>query len=171
MTVWTDYSKVVAPHQRQRMNFLNKHFDEIEVGEGFQTRGRTVTESDIVQWCALTGDWYVLHTDAHYAARTRFGQRIAPGLLVLAIAAGLGVTPDAPAMIANYGTDALRFTAPTFIGDTIHLEARVRAKKVKTEGRDGVLQMDWNMVNQNGVMVMSSDLQVLLAYRPKERSI
>jgi 3-hydroxybutyryl-CoA dehydratase len=149
------------------MNFLVKHFDEIEVGEQFTSRGRTVTESDIVQWCALTGDWYVLHTDAHYAAGTRFGQRIAPGLLVLAYAAGLGIPPDAPAIVANYGTDALRFTAPTFIGDTLHLRARVQEKAVKREGRDGLVKLAWNMHNQNGVMVMASDLQILMGCRAK----
>lgn len=149
------------------MNFLSKYFDEIEVGDRLRTRGRTITETDIVQWCSLTGDWYVVHTDAHFAARSRFGQRIAPGLLVQAYAAGLGVPPDAPAVIANYGTDSLRFTAPTFIGDTLHLEAEVLSKRMKTEGRDGVIRMSWNVVNQNGSTVMVSDLQILMAYRPK----
>lgn len=147
------------------MNFLLKHFDEIAVGEHFRSRGRTITESDVVQWCALTGDWYMLHTDAHYAAGTRFGQRIVPGLLVQAYAAGLGIPPDAPAIIANYGTDALRFTAPTFIGDTLHLRAEVRDKAAKREGRDGVVKLAWNMHNQNGVMVMASDLQILMGWR------
>ena len=45
--------------------FLEQHFDRIEEGARFRSRGRTLTEADIVQWCALTGDWYVLHTDAH----------------------------------------------------------------------------------------------------------
>ncbi|MPW18734.1 putative Monoamine oxidase regulatory protein [Paraburkholderia piptadeniae] len=145
------------------MSFLTKYFDEIQVDESMVTRGRTITECDIVQWCALTGDWYVLHTDAHYAAQTRFGQRITPGLLVLAYAAGLGIPPDAPAIIANYGTDNLRFTAPTYIGDTLHLEARVLSTETKREKRDGVVRLAWNMVNQNGIMVMTSDLQILMA--------
>lgn len=145
------------------MSFLTKYFEEIQVDDSMVTRGRTITESDIVQWCALTGDWYVLHTDAQYAAQTGFGQRIAPGLLVLAYAAGLGVPPDAPAIIANYGTDNLRFTAPTYIGDTLHLEARVLSKEIKRERRDGVVRLAWNMVNQNGIMVMTSDLQILMA--------
>lgn len=147
------------------MSFLNRYFDEIELDEKLVSRGRTITESDIVQWCALTGDWYVLHTNAHYAANTRFGQRIAPGLLVLAYAAGLGIPADAPAIVANYGTDNIRFTAPTFIGDTLHLEARVLSKETKREGRDGVIRLEWNMFNQNGVMVMKSDLQILMAFR------
>jgi 3-hydroxybutyryl-CoA dehydratase len=145
-------------------NLLDKHFDEIELGERLRTRGRTITEADIVAWCALTGDWYVLHSDAHYAAATRFGQRIAPGLLVLAFAAGLGIPPDAPAIIANYGSDQLRFTAPVFIGDTLHLEAEVHEKAVKRAGRDGVVRLRWDMVNQNGVTVMASDLQILMGF-------
>lgn len=147
------------------MSFLNRYFDEIALDERLVTRGRTITESDVVQWCALTGDWYVLHTNAHYAASTRFGKRVVPGLLVQAYAAGLGVPPDAPAIIANYGTDALRFVAPTYIGDTLHLEARVLSKETKREDRDGVVRLEWNMVNQNGVLVMKSDLQILMAFK------
>jgi acyl dehydratase len=147
------------------VNFLDQHFDELEVGAQFKTRGRTITESDVVQWCALTGDWYVLHTNAHYAEQTRFGQRIVPGLLVLAYAAGLGIPPDAPGIVANYGTDNLRFTAPTFIGDTLHLEASVLSKEIRREGKDGVVRLGWNMVNHNGVMVMKSDLQILMSFK------
>ncbi|AKJ69345.1 dehydratase [Pandoraea thiooxydans] len=147
------------------MNFLAKYFDEIELGERFVTRGRTVTETDIVQWCALTGDWYVLHTNAHYAEQTRFGQRIAPGLLIHAIAAGLGVPPDAPAIVANYGTDALRFVAPTFIGDTIRLKGEVIGKTDKRQGKDGVLKLNWNVYNQNDTLVLTSDLQILMSCR------
>jgi 3-hydroxybutyryl-CoA dehydratase len=147
------------------MNFLSKYFDEIEIGETLCTRGRTITETDIVNWCALTGDWYVLHTDAHYAASTRFRQRIAPGFLVHAIAAGLGVPPDAAGIIANYGVDRIRFTTPTFIGDTLHLEAEVLERQVKRDGENGVVRMSWNMINQNGVTVMTSDLRILMSFR------
>lgn len=146
-------------------NFLSRYFDELALGDCFVSRGRTITEADIVSWCALTGDWYLLHTNAHYAAETRFGQRIAPGLLVLAYAAGLGIPPDAPAIIANYGSDQLRFTAPTLIGDTLHLEAEVKGKAVRREGTDGVVTLAWNMVNQNAVPVMTSDLQVLMSFK------
>jgi 3-hydroxybutyryl-CoA dehydratase len=146
------------------VNFLYKHFDEVAVGERFVSRGRTITEADIVNWCAMTGDWHVLHTDAHYAAQQRFGQRIAPGLLVYAIGAGLGVPADTHAVIANYGVDRLRFTAPTMIGDTVHLEAQVLGKQVKREGRDGVVTISWSMRNQNDVTVLASELKILLAW-------
>jgi acyl dehydratase len=146
------------------VNFLYKHFDEVTVGERFVSRGRTITETDIVNWCAMTGDWHVLHTDAHFAAQQRFGQRIAPGLLVYAIGTGLGVPADAHAIVANYGVDRLRFTAPTVIGDTVHLEAEVLGKEVKREGRDGVVTISWGMCNQNGITVLASELKILLAW-------
>lgn len=149
------------------MNFLSRFFDEMEVGDSFRTRGRTITESDIVQWCALTGDWHVLHTNAHYAATSRFGQRIAPGLLVQAYAAGLGIPADSTSIQANYGSDKLRFTAPTFIGDTLHLRCELLEKAVKREGRDGVIRLRWDMHNQNDTVVMASELQILVAFRPK----
>ncbi len=151
------------------MNFLSRYFDTMEVGDSFASRGRTITEADIVQWCSLTGDWYVLHSNAHYAAGTRFGQRIAPGILVQAYAAGMGVPPDAPAIIANYGTDGLRFVAPVFIGDTIHLRSKVLEKTVKRPGRDGVIKLEWNVHNQDGTLVMTSDLQILMAYSQEGR--
>ena len=136
-------------------NFLERPVDELEPGARFRSRGRTITETDIVNWCAMTGDWQVVHSDAVYAESSRFGQRIAPGLMVLAFAAGLGIPPDSPTIVANYGTDRLRFVAPTHIGDTLHVDAVVR--------------LAWNMVNQNGTPVMVSDLMILMAYaRPAE---
>lgn len=147
-------------------SLLGRYYDELAVGDRMTSRGRTVTETDIVMWCTLTGDMFRLHTDRHYAETTQFGQRIAPGLLVNAFMAGLGVPPDAPAIIANYGTDALRFTAPVFIGDTVHLEAEVIAKEDKKTGRTGVVTLQWNAVNQNGRTVMSSELKCLMACRP-----
>jgi acyl dehydratase len=147
-------------------NFLSRWFDEISIGETFVSRGRTVTEADIVAFAALSGDWFVLHTDAHYATGTRFGQRIAHGLLIYVMSTGLAVPPDAPAIIANYGCDRLRFTSPTFIGDTIRVRSKVLAKTIKRDGRDGVLRLGWNVANQNDVPVLVSDMNILMAFAP-----
>src|SRR3546814_7815721 len=100
---------------------LGKYFDEVEPGEKWASHGRTVTEADIVFWCTFTGDMFVLHTDAHYAARSQFGQRIAPGQMVTAFMAGLGVPPGPPAFLANSGKEPLRFTTPVFSGETVPL--------------------------------------------------
>ncbi len=145
---------------------LDKYYDELSVGDRMVTHGRTITETDIVMWCTLTGDMFLIHTDRHYAEKSMFGQRIAPGLMVNAFMAGLGVPAGSPSILANYGTNELRFTAPVFIGDTLHLEAEVVEKKDRKPGRDGVVTLQWNAVNQNGRTVMSSQLMSLMACRP-----
>lgn len=92
---------------------LYRTFGELQVGDAQRTRGRTITETDIVNWCALTGDWFYPHTDAVAAERSMFGQRVAPGIMIFALGTGLGVPADATTILANYGSDELRYTKPT----------------------------------------------------------
>ncbi len=114
---------------------LFRTFDELEVGEQQKTRGRTITETDIVNWCSLTGDWYYPHIDKVAAERSMFGQRVAPGIMVFAIGTGLGVPADSTTILANYGTDSLRYPHATWIGDTIHLEIEVLEKEDRDASR------------------------------------
>ena len=76
---------------------LRRFFDEIEVGEEYESPGRTVTETDIVIFAGLSGDYNVLHTDAEFMKGSIFGERIAHGLLGLAIQAG-PLQPRHPAL-------------------------------------------------------------------------
>ncbi|MDE1675265.1 MaoC family dehydratase [Nocardia gipuzkoensis] len=148
------------------MEFLvDTYFDALKVGDIQTTRGRTITESDIVNWCALTGDWFVLHSDKEYAARSMFGQRIAPGMMVLAFSGGLGVPPISEAVVANYGGDRIRYPRPTLIGDTVHVEIEVEELRPR-DGETGVASFRWDVLNQNGETVVSSRLKVLLRRAP-----
>jgi acyl dehydratase len=128
------------------------YFEDFHVGDKFVTRGRTVTEADIVNFACLSGDWYALHTDAEYAKKTPFGERIAHGLLVLAIASGLAPPYDT-AVVAFYGMEKVRFTAPTKIGDTIHAEFEVVEKQDKGE-LGGVVSWKQTIRNQKGEAVV-----------------
>ena len=67
-----------------------QYFEDIEVGQEYVSPGRTVTEADIVAFAGLSGDYNVLHTDAEFMWTSIFGERIAHGLLGLAIQSGLG---------------------------------------------------------------------------------
>jgi acyl dehydratase len=139
---------------------IQKYFDEIEIGEVSKSRARTITEADIVNFCAFTGDWYPLHSDLEYARNSVFGQRIAHGMLVLSVASGLA--PLEPGIIvAFYGMDRVRFVTPTFIGDTIHVETEVVGKDEKDEAT-GVLTVNQNVVKQDGSIAASSVMKVLL---------
>jgi 3-hydroxybutyryl-CoA dehydratase len=142
-----------------------KYFEDFEVGETVVTRARTITETDIVSFAALTGDWYPLHSDAEYAKKGPFGERIAHGLLVLSVANGLLPLYDM-AIVAFYGMDKVRFTAPTKIGDTIHVELEVIDKRGK-EDLGGVVTLKESVKNQRGEAVALSMLKALIAGRPK----
>jgi 3-hydroxybutyryl-CoA dehydratase len=126
------------------------HFEDYEVGQTFVTQARTVTETDIVNYCALSGNWHPLHSDAEYCKGTMYGQRIVQGALVYTIALGLALPmPEVQgATVANYGTDVLRFPKPTFIGDTIHVEVHVTDKLDHRLG--GVVCMRYDVTNQRG---------------------
>ena len=116
---------------------LNRYYEEIQIGDHYTSRGRTITEADIVNFSGLTGDWYPLHTDMEYAKNTVFKQRIAHGMLVLSI--GTGLVPLTPGfLVAFYGMEQVRFTNPTFIGDTIYVEDEVIEKNDKGD-KGGVI--------------------------------
>jgi acyl dehydratase len=141
-----------------------KYFEDFTTGEIAVTRARTITETDIVNFAALTGDWYPLHTDIEYAKKGPFGERIAHGLLILSIANGLMPLYDM-AIVAFYGMDKVRFTAPTKIGDTIHVELEVVEKQDKGD-IGGVITLKEYVKNQRGENVALSTKKVLIAKRP-----
>jgi acyl dehydratase len=142
-----------------------KYFDDFKVGEIAITRARTITETDIVNFAALTGDWYPLHTDVEYSKKGPFGERIAHGMLILSIANGLMPLYEM-AIIAFYGMDKVRFTAPTKIGDTIHVELEVTEMQDKGD-IGGVITLKESVKNQRGETVSISTKKVMLAKQPK----
>ena len=134
---------------------LNNYYDDLEVGDRFVSRARTVTESDLVQYSGLSGDYAALHTDAEFARDGPFGARIAHGCLTLSLATGLEFSllgNDPLRILAFYGMDRVRFVKPVFIGDTIHVEGQVVALDEKDETR-GVVSIHQEIKNQHGETV------------------
>ena len=140
------------------------YFEDFKVGQKEVTRGRTVTEADVTMFAALSGDWYPLHINEEVAKKSIFGGRIAHGFLVLSIASGF-VTPYEVALIAFYGMDKVRFTGPTRLGDTIHLETEVI--ELKDKGDLGVLSSQWRIKNQRNEDVAVLVTKVAVAKKPK----
>ncbi|HWQ32758.1 MAG TPA: MaoC/PaaZ C-terminal domain-containing protein [Blastocatellia bacterium] len=143
-----------------------KYFDDFEVGQEGTSAGRTITEADIVNFAGLTGDWYELHTNQEWAARSPFGQRIAHGALIFSIATGLALRMDPPseALIAFYGLDHLRFVKPVFIGDTIHVRQKV-IEKTERDAQSGVVTVQSEVINQRAQVVVSYVAKVLYKRR------
>jgi 3-hydroxybutyryl-CoA dehydratase len=145
---------------------MGKYFEDFEIDEQSVTAGRTVTETDIVNFAGITGDWNEIHTNKEAADRSPFKQRIAHGALVFSIATGLSVRlgQTADTVIAFYGLDRLRFVKPTFIGDTIHVRQRVTEKQERDQG-SGIVTMLNEVVNQREEVVVSYVAKVLLKRR------
>ena len=144
---------------------FNKYFDEMSVGDKVTSRGRTITEADVVSFAMPSADWFPLHTDVEYAKGSMFGERIAHGLLVLSAASGL-VPPRAPYTIAFYGMDRVRFINPTRMGDTIHVEAEVIEKEERNE-QSGIVTYRQTVKNQRGDDVAVGSMKVLMARQKK----
>jgi acyl dehydratase len=128
--------------------------EDYAVGEKMVSPARTITESDVHAFAALTGDWHPLHSDVGYAAASPFGERIAHGMLVLSVGSALifrlGPHVFLPrSFVAFYGMERVRFTAPVKLGDTIRLEAEVAALEPKDAER-GVLTWECRVLNQRG---------------------
>jgi len=141
-----------------------RYFEDFQMGDVETTRARTITEADIVNFAAFSGDWYPLHTDIEYARKGPFGERIAHGMLVLSVAMGLMPLYEM-AIIAFYGMDRVRFTAPTKIGDTIHVELEVVDRQDKGD-IGGVVALKESIRNQRGEDVAVSIIKVLIARKP-----
>jgi acyl dehydratase len=131
------------------------YFEDYAVDAVTVSRGRTITEADIVNFAGLSGDFVELHTNAEYAKSGPFGRRIAHGALIFSISTGLLVQMpgDPEAIVAFYGVDKMRFVAPVFIGDTIHLSRRVLEKQLKNAER-GVIAFENTVLNQDSKPVL-----------------
>jgi 3-hydroxybutyryl-CoA dehydratase len=134
-------------------------FEALEVGQEFTTRGRTVTEADVVGFASLTGDWHPQHSDAQWASASSFGERIAHGLLVVSLGAGL-VPFDPSRVVALRQISQATFKRPVCFGDTIHVEGRV-AELLPGAGDAGLAVFAWNVVNQEDKVVCRARVDVL----------
>ena len=144
------------------------YYEDIELGQKMVTRGRTITEADIVAFAGLTGDYNPMHTNAEYMKGSAFGQRIAHGMLTLSYAVGqayqLGFMERT--VIAFRGLE-MKFSLPVFIGDTLHVELVVLEKKEARRLGGGTVTLEVKIINQAGKTVQSGTWTVILASKPE----
>jgi 3-hydroxybutyryl-CoA dehydratase len=144
-------------------------FEEFAVGQKVRTAGRTVTEADIVGFAGLSGDFNQIHVDAAYAKTAPFGQRVAHGLCVLSIASGLAVQTGIMegTVLAFREINEWKFSAPVFIGDTIHAEMEVVELKAIPRLGGGAVVIAFDVQNQDGKSVQKGRWTVLMMSQPK----
>lgn len=142
---------------------VGHYYEDYQTGQTMVTRGRTITESDLVQFGALTGDFNPMHFDAEYMAGHMLGRRVAHGMLVMSYAVGqayqLGFMEQT---VLSFRAVDMKFSAPVYIGDTIHVELQVKEKKGARRLGGGIVTLDVRIINQEGKAVQKGEWVVLI---------
>ncbi|MCS7017209.1 MAG: MaoC/PaaZ C-terminal domain-containing protein [Gemmatales bacterium] len=146
--------------------FYHLYYDDVEVGQEWESVGRTVTEADIVNFAGLSGDFNPIHVDHYYAQSTPFGRPIAHGLLTLALASGLSVQCPPMRTLALVAIKEWQFRQPVFIGDTLRVRSKVLAKEARGRGKRGLITWQRQVINQQGAVVQEGITVTLVEARP-----
>jgi len=144
-----------------------RYFEEFEVGDTIETAGRTVTESDVMRFAALSGDYNELHTNAEYARETMFGERIAHGLLGLSIVSGLSARMGfGDGTVEAFISLEWKFRAPITFGDTVWARIEVKRKKEMSRLGGGFVIFDVTVRNQDDETVQKGSWTLLIKGAP-----
>lgn len=144
------------------------YFNDFHVGQTFYTNARTITEADVVNFAALSWDHNKLHTDAEFAARSKFGKRIAHGLLGTVAHTGLAYQLTEESLVALLDL-TWQFKQPIFIGDTIRVVQTVKDMRPASTGDKGILTFYKKVLNQNDEVVQTGTTKILLMKRENDR--
>jgi len=143
------------------------YFEDLTVGMRFETSRRTITETDLVNFSGVSGDFNPLHTDEEFARSTSYGRRIAHGALVLSIATGLrqrtGVFEGT--LMAFLEIRSWRFLKPVFIGDTVRVTAEIRELRETSKPEHGVMVQHVQVLNQRDEVVEQGEFIGLIRRR------
>lgn len=118
---------------------------------------KTISDEDVRAFAELTGDRNPVHLDEEYAAATRFGRRIAHGMLGASLISTV-LASELPGPGSVYLSQTLRFTAPVYLGDTV--TARVTVKHVRED--KPVVTLETVCTNQRGERVVEGEAVVLV---------
>jgi itaconyl-CoA hydratase len=146
---------------------MGRYLEDFEVGDVYVHRpGRTITESDNINFSLMTMNQHPMHCDAAYAAKSEFGRPLVNSTLTLAIAAGMSVNDVSGKAIANLGWKHINLTAPVFPGDTLYAESEVLEKRIsKSRPTQGVVTVATRAFNQNGKPVIDFVRSALIPKR------
>ena len=145
------------------------YYEDLNVGDTFDSPGRTVTQGDVVAFAGLSGDFMPLHTDIEYGKSTIYGEPIAHGLLGLSIASGLFTRTTLATGFVNTVMALLglewKFVAPIKFNDTIHVSIKVIDKRETSKPDRGIVTLERNVINQRGETVQIGKTPVMIKRR------
>lgn len=144
------------------------YFEDFEPDQVFVTQRRTITEADVVSFAAWSWDTNPVHTDEDYGRDTRFGERVAHGLLGMSVSMGLasrlGVFEGSS--VALLGVDEWRFLLPLRIGDTVHCRVEILGTRLTSKQDAGILFRRFTLVNQRDEVVQEGKIDLMVRRRP-----
>ncbi|MEX1018953.1 MAG: MaoC/PaaZ C-terminal domain-containing protein [Litorilinea sp.] len=138
-------------------------FEEFTPGDAVTSVGRTITETDVVNFAALSGDWNLIHTDAEYSKGHMFGQRVAHGLLILSVASGLAVRMGfMEDTILAFRSLEWKMQRPIFIGDTMRVRLTVEDTKAMKRLGGGLVNFKVEVLNQSEEICQRGNWEMLV---------
>ena len=139
-------------------------FETLKPGQTFSSGARTLTETDLVMFCMMMGDWHAIHADEVYAKDTRIGRRMFHGTfgISLAVAQSADLLPLSNRIVAALGLKEWSFKAPLFIGDTVHTDVVISGTRVASDGRRGVISRTIRLVKQDGTSAQEGMAELLV---------
>lgn len=147
-------------------------FEEFVEGFVVESKGRTITEADIVNFAGVSGDFNPLHTNAEYAKDTQFGQRIAHGTLIFSIATALayqlGMLDDTSIAFTGF---EMKLRGPVFIGDTIRIQVKVSGRREMKAVGGGLVTFDVKILNQRNEVVQKGEWSMLVKSKPQQTPV
>jgi len=141
------------------------YFDDVAVGQRWESPGRTITETDVVRFAGISGDFNPIHMDHEFARSTAFRRPIAHGLLVLSVASGLSSACPLMRTLAFLQIREWELRGPVFFGDTLRVQGEVVRKEVRGRGRRGEITWRRRILNQEDKVVQEGLIVTLVEGR------
>jgi acyl dehydratase len=141
--------------EKENMMGTGQYYEEFEIGDTHVSQGRTITEADVATFAGLSGDYNPLHTDAEFAKTTIFGERIAHGMLTVAMSTGMSNWSGlfAGTTIALLEQN-IKYKGAVKFGDTVHLKMTVTEKKETSKPDRGIVTVAAQVLNQDDQVVV-----------------
>src|SRR6202047_3991152 len=146
-----------------KQGWNGRFFEDFHVGDIYRSRlGRTITETDNIQFTMITNNTNQIHFNAHYASLTEFKKPLVNSALTLSVVAGLGVSDLSENGFA-LGWDYIKLPNPVFPGDTLYSESEViNARESKSRPGQGVVKVRTRGINQDGLVVIEYERSIMV---------
>jgi acyl dehydratase len=149
---------------------MTLYYEDLTEGQTFTGPARTVTETDLVNFAMLSGDWNPIHTDEEFAKSTYYGKRVVHGLFGLCMMTGLLDRTGlfAGSIIAALGIRDWNYKAPVFVGDTLHFEMEIASKRLTSKGDRGIVDRKFRLINQSNEVVQEGHIGLMIRLKNSE---